>query len=531
MACGYSGFAEQIFRHVIKYTGLTAPAEAATTVKVERDALRKILHKIGRIALGLNHSGSNQEGDFMSTTNGGLRIERDSMGAMEVPGDTLYGASTMRAVLNFPISDLRFPRTFIRALGLVKLAAAKTNMALGLFDETAGKAVVEAAQEVADGKLDSHFVVDIFQTGSGTSTNTNANEVIANRATQILGGEPGSRLVHPNDHVNMGQSSNDVIPTAMHLAALMSVDRDLIPALEQLKDELQKKSEEFWPIIKTARTHLQDATPVRLGQVFMGYAGQAEYSIQRLARLKQALAEVALGGTAVGTGVNTHPEFASRTCQLLSEMTGLQVRETGNHFQAQAALDGIVEASGQLKTIAISLHKIANDIRFIACGPRAGLGEITVPEVQPGSSIMPGKVNPVIAESVVQVVAQVVGNDATVVLAGQGSYFELNTMMPVAAYNILQSISLLAASASNFSEQCVRGIQATDVGPEMVEKGLMLGTGLSPAIGYDAAAAIAKEAADTGRTIREVARQATDLSEAQLDNLLDPEAMTQPGLG
>ena len=531
MACGYSGFAEQIFRHVIKYTGLTAPAEAATTVKVERDALRKILHKIGRIALGLNHSGSNQEGDFMSTTNGGLRIERDSMGAMEVPGDALYGASTMRAVLNFPISDLRFPRTFIRALGLVKLAAAKTNMALGLFDETAGKAVVEAAQEVADGKLDSHFVVDIFQTGSGTSTNTNANEVIANRATQILGGEPGSRLVHPNDHVNMGQSSNDVIPTAMHLAALMSVDRDLIPALEQLKDELQKKSEEFWPIIKTARTHLQDATPVRLGQVFMGYAGQAEYSIQRLARLKQALAEVALGGTAVGTGVNTHPEFASRTCQLLSEMTGLQVRETGNHFQAQAALDGIVEASGQLKTIAISLHKIANDIRFIACGPRAGLGEITVPEVQPGSSIMPGKVNPVIAESVVQVVAQVVGNDATVVLAGQGSYFELNTMMPVAAYNILQSISLLAASASNFSEQCVRGIQATDVGPEMVEKGLMLGTGLSPAIGYDAAAAIAKEAAATGRTIREVARQATDLSEAQLDNLLDPEAMTQPGLG
>ena len=531
MACGYSGFAEQIFRHVIKYTGLTAPAEAATTVKVERDALRKILHKIGRIALGLNHSGSNQEGDFMSTTNGGLRIERDSMGAMEVPGDALYGASTMRAVLNFPISDLRFPRTFIRALGLVKLAAAKTNMALGLFDETAGKAVVEAAQEVADGKLDSHFVVDIFQTGSGTSTNTNANEVIANRATQILGGEPGSRLVHPNDHVNMGQSSNDVIPTAMHLAALMSVDRDLIPALEQLKDELQKKSEEFWPIIKTARTHLQDATPVRLGQVFMGYAGQAEYSIQRLARLKQALAEVALGGTAVGTGVNTHPEFASRTCQLLSEMTGLQVRETGNHFQAQAALDGIVEASGQLKTIAISLHKIANDIRFIACGPRAGLGEITVPEVQPGSSIMPGKVNPVIAESVVQVVAQVVGNDATVVLAGQGSYFELNTMMPVAAYNILQSISLLAASASNFSEQCVRGIQATDVGPEMVEKGLMLGTGLSPAIGYDAAAAIAKEAATTGRTIREVARQATDLSEAQLDNLLNPEAMTQPGLG
>ena len=473
-------------------------------------------------------SSPSKQGDI---NKGNVRIERDSMGPMEVPADALYGASTMRAVLNFPISDLRFPRAFIRALGLVKLAAAKTNQDLGLLDEKTAGAVVAAAQEVADGKQDRHFVLDIFQTGSGTSTNTNANEVIANRATQILGGEPGSRLVHPNDHVNMGQSSNDVIPTAIHLAALMSSRENLAPALEKLRAELAKKSEEFWPIVKTGRTHLQDATPVRLGQEFLGFAGQAENSLQRLARMNTALAEVALGGTAVGTGVNTHPEFASRTCRLLSEMTGVELTETGNHFQAQSTLDAIVEASGELKTIAISLHKIANDIRFIASGPRAGLGEITVPEVQPGSSIMPGKVNPVIAESVIQVVAQVVGNDATVMLAGQGSYFELNTMMPVAAYNILQSISLLAASANNFADQCVTGIEATSVGPAMVEKGLMLGTALTPAIGYDAAAALAKEAAATGKTIREVAKLKTELSDAELDRLLDPESMTQPGAG
>jgi fumarate hydratase class II len=450
---------------------------------------------------------------------------------MEVPAGALYGASTMRAVLNFPISDLRFPRSFIRSLGLVKLAAAKTNMALGLLAEKEGKAVVAAAQEVADGKMDEHFVLDVFQTGSGTSTNTNTNEVIANRASQILGGDLGSGLVHPNDHVNMGQSSNDVIPTCIHLAALMVAAEDLVPALEKLEGALQKKSEELWLVIKTGRTHLQDATPVRLGQEFLGFAGQAGYSIQRLGRMTDALAEVALGGTAVGTGVNTHPEFSARTCRLLSEMAGVQVRETDNHFQAQAALDGVVEASGILKTIAISLHKMANDIRFLACGPRAGLGEILVPEVQPGSSIMPGKVNPVISESVIQVVAQVVGNDATVTLAGQGGYFELNTMMPVAAYNILQSISLLAASADNFAEQCVKGIQATSVGPQMVEKGLMLGTALTPAIGYDAAAAIAKEAAATGSTIREMAKLKTNLSDAELDNLLNPAAMTEPGLG
>ena len=467
----------------------------------------------------------------MTTANSKVRVERDSMGPMEVPADALYGASTMRAVLNFPISDLRFPRSFIRALGLVKLAAAKTNMGLGLLDQKTGDAIVAAAQEVSDGKLDEHFVLDIFQTGSGTSTNTNANEVIANRASQTLGGDLGSRLVHPNDHVNMGQSSNDVIPTAIHLAALLAIKEDLIPGLERLGKELKSKSDQFWPVIKTGRTHLQDATPIRMGQVFLGFAGQAESSVTRLGRVQDALEEVALGGTAVGTGVNTHPEFSARTCKLLSEMTGVRIRETDNHFQAQCTLDALVEASGALKTVAVSLHKIANDIRLMACGPRAGFGEITVPEVQPGSSIMPGKVNPVISESVIQVVAQVFGNHEAVAMAGHGSYFELNTMMPVAAHNILQSISLLATSANNFAEQCVTGIEATSVGPEMLEKGLMLGTGLAPEIGYDAAAAIAKEAAATGKTIREVAKEKPSLSDADLDRLLDAQAMTEPGLG
>ena len=464
------------------------------------------------------------------TASPNVRIERDSMGEMEVPADALYGASTMRAVLNFPISGLRFPRTFIKALGLIKQSAARSNMSLGLLDERIGNAIVAAAQEVIDGQLDSHFVLDIFQTGSGTSTNTNANEVIANRASQLLGGDLGSRLVHPNDHVNMGQSSNDVIPTSIHLATLLAIKEDLIPGLENLATELEKKSEEFWPIIKTGRTHLQDATPVRLGQEFLGYAGQARYSIQRMQRAQEALAEVALGGTAVGTGVNTHPEFSSRTCAYASEASGVVIRETDNHFQAQSSLDALVEASGELKTVAISLHKIANDIRFIASGPRAGVGEIILPEVQPGSSIMPGKINPVIAESVVQVVAQVVGNDAAVTLAGQGGYFELNTMMPVAAHNILESVALLAASANNFADQCVEGIQATTVGPDMVEKGLMLGTALAPAIGYDAAAAIAKEAAASGATIREMAKEKTELSDDDLDTLLNPEGMTEPGV-
>ena len=460
-----------------------------------------------------------------------FRTERDSMGPMEVPADAYYGASTRRAELNFPISDLRFPRSFIHALALIKLAAARANMGLGLLEGHIGDAVVKAAQEVAQGKYDAQFVVDVFQTGSGTSNNTNANEVIANRATEIMGGQRGSRLVHPNDHVNMGQSSNDVIPTAIHLSALIQIKESLVPALEGLAAALEEKRGQFWPIIKTGRTHLQDATPVRLGQEFMGFAGQVEYSIQRLGHAQEQLSQVALGGTAVGTGVNTHPEFAGRVCQVLTEMAGVNVRETDNHFQAQNTLDAVVEASGVLRTVAISLHKIANDIRWMGSGPRAGIGELVLPEVQPGSSIMPGKINPVIAESVIQVAAQVLGNDATVALAGQGGYFELNMMMPVAAYNLLQSISLLASSADNFNQQCVKGIQATDTGPSMVEKGLMLGTALTPAIGYDKAAEIAKEAAATGSTIRVVAKRTTSLTDEELDELLDPVKMTEPGLG
>ncbi len=465
------------------------------------------------------------------STNPNTRIERDSMGEMEVPAEAYYGASTRRAQLNFPISDLRFPRSFIRALALIKLAAARVNHGLGLLDGNTAGAIQQASREVAEGKLDDQFVVDVFQTGSGTSTNTNANEVIANRATETMGGQRGSRLVHPNDHVNMGQSSNDVIPTAIHLSALTEISERLAPALERLRAALEEKSQEFWPIIKTGRTHLQDATPIRLGQEFKGYAGQVEYGIRRLYHAQEELSEVALGGTAVGTGVNTHPEFAGLVCQVLTELTNVPVRETDNHFQSQATLDAVVEASGALRTISVSLHKMANDIRWMGAGPRASLGEMELPVVQPGSSIMPGKVNPVIAESVVQVVAQVVGNDATVAQAGQGGYFELNTMMPVAAYNLLQSISLLAASADNFAEQCVKGLKATDTGPAMVERGLMLGTALTPAIGYDKAAEISKEAAATGATIREVAKKKTSLTDQQLDELLDPAKMTEPGLG
>jgi fumarate hydratase class II len=358
----------------------------------------------------------------------------------------------------------------------------------------------------------------------------NLNEVIANRATEILGGDRGSKLVHPNDHVNMGQSSNDTIPTAIHIAALLAVEEELIPALEHLQEELKKKSKEFWDVIKTGRTHLQDATPIRLGQEFLGWAGQAERGIARLRHAEDELREVALGGTAVGTGVNTHPEFAARVCEKLSAELGVEIRETTNHFQAQSSLDNAVAASGAFRTVAVSLYKIANDIRWLGSGPRAGLGELALPAVQPGSSIMPGKVNPVISESVTMVVAQVVGNDAVVAFAGAaGSIFELNLMMPVAAHNLLSSIHLLAAAARNFADQCVVGIQDTGHGPEMLERGLMLATALAPAIGYDAAADLAKTAFKEGKTIRELARERTDLTEEQLDHLLDPAAMTEPG--
>ena len=459
------------------------------------------------------------------------RIERDSMGEFEVPVDAYYGAQTMRAVVNFPISDLRFPRSFIRAIANVKLAAAHTNAALGLLDTDISAAIAAAAQEVADGKLDSEFVVDIFQTGSGTSTNMNANEVISNRAIENMGGVIGSRSpVHPNDHVNLGQSSNDVIPTAMHLAALESIRKELLPALRGLQAELERKSAEFMGVIKTGRTHLQDATPIWLGQEFTGYAGQVERAASRVEHASDVLSEVALGGTAVGTGVNTHPEFASRVCARLSESLGVEVRETDNHFQAQSTLDAAVEASGSLKTVAVSLMKIANDIRWLGSGPRAGIGEIELPEVQPGSSIMPGKVNPVIPESVCQVAAQVIGNDAAIAVAGQSGNFEINVMMPVTAYNLLQSIDLLAAAARNLGSQCVSGLTATGKGPEMVEMGLAIVTTLVPHIGYDASAAIAKKAQTTGRTVKEVAAEETDLSPEELDEILDPTTMTEPGL-
>lgn len=458
------------------------------------------------------------------------RIERDSMGEMQVPINAYYGASTRRAVLNFPISDLRFPRQFIQALGQIKQAAALVNSGLGTIDAQIAEAISQAAQEVIAGKLDEHFVLDIFQTGSGTSTNMNANEVIANRANELLGGSRGSRRVHPNDQVNFGQSSNDVIPTAIHLSAQVSIERELIPALEELQADLLAKAEEFMPIVKTGRTHLQDATPIRLGQEFLGYAGQIERGIARVRQAAQELSEVALGGTAVGTGVNTHPEFAALVCARLSAITGLSIHETSNHFQAQNSLDNIVAASGALNTLAVSLMKIANDIRWLGSGPRAGIGEIELPAVQPGSSIMPGKVNPVIAESVTMVCAQVMGNHTTITVAGQSGNFEINVMMPVAAYNLLQSINLLTTSARNFTRQCIQGIQATRRGPEMVERGLAICTSLAPVIGYDMAASIAKEAARSGRTIREVTREKTELTDADLERILDPASMTRPGL-
>ena len=464
------------------------------------------------------------------TSQNRYRIERDSMGEMEVPSDAYYGASTARAVKNFPISSLRFYRGFLRSLGLIKLAAARANMDLGLLNPELGNAIVQASQEVTDGKFNAYFVVDVFQTGSGTSTNMNANEVIANRAAEILGKPLGSKFVHPNDHVNLGQSSNDIIPTAIHLAAAIGLKERLLPALQEMERALRQKSEEFWPIIKTGRTHLQDATPIRLGQQFLGYAGQVERYIRRLQVARHELAEVALGGTAVGTGIGTHPEFAKRACDLLSELTGIAVRETDNHFQAQSTLDTIVSASGILRGASVSLMKIANDIRWLGSGPRAGLGELIIPEVQPGSSIMPGKVNPVIVESLLQVCAQVIGNDLTVAEAGQGGNFEVNLMMPVAGYNLLQSIDILAAAVLNFTEKCLKWLKATERGPAMVEQGLMLATALASHIGYDAAAAIAKEAADTGQTVREVARQRTNLPEEQLNTILDPARMTEPDL-
>src|SRR4051812_22662298 len=453
------------------------------------------------------------------------RIERDSMGEMQVPAEAMYGAQTARAVENFPISDLRFPKEFIWALALIKKHAAIVNAELKLIPRNIADAIAHAADEIQGGSWLDQFVVDVFQTGSGTSTNMNANEVIAFRASNLL----DKQKVHPNDHVNHGQSSNDVIPSAIHIAALWGIHNFLLPALEQLRVALEKKAKQFWDILKIGRTHLQDATPMRLGQEFSGYASQVEHAIARLKSLDQNLGELALGGTAVGTGINTHPEFARRTIARMAQETRLPLREAKNHFEAQAARDAVVEASGILKTVAVSLLKIANDIRFLGSGPRLGYGELKLPPTQPGSSIMPGKVNPVMAEMLMQVAAQVVGNDATIVLAATHGNFELNVMMPVMAYNLLQSISLLAHGSSVFARRCVEGLEAeTRKCEESIEQSLAMCTALAPLIGYDKAAQIAKTAHQTGRTIREVAKEMSGLDQATLDKALDPRSQTEP---
>jgi fumarate hydratase class II len=458
------------------------------------------------------------------------RIERDTMGELAVPADAYYGVQTARAIENFPISPLRFPRSFIRAMGLIKRSAASVNESLGLLNRKSAAAIRQAAQEVIDGTLDAEFPVDIFQTGSGTSTNMNTNEVIANRATEFLGGRRGSKLVHPNDHVNLGQSSNDVIPTAIHIAASETIQVQLIPALDRLHRALMGKAREFDRIVKIGRTHLQDATPVRLGQEFGGYARQIELGIQRVKHAQAAMSEVALGGTAVGTGLNCHPAFSKKVLAQISRETGCSFKEAANHFEAQSAQDALVEASGALRTVAVSLMKIANDVRWLGSGPRCGLGEIQLPETQPGSSIMPGKVNPVIAESVTMVCAQVIGNDATVTIGGQAGNFELLVMLPVMAYNLLQSIDLLASASTNFAARCIEGIGANeDRCRSLIEESLAMCTALAPEIGYEAAAKIAKDAFKSGKTVRAVAQEQQVLPDKRLAELLDPWRMTKSG--
>ena len=456
------------------------------------------------------------------------RIETDSLGEVKVPTSALYGAQTQRAAENFPISGLRMPRAMIRALGLLKRACARTNQDRGELDPKLAKAILQAADEVVDGRHDGEFVVDIFQTGSGTSSNMNTNEVIANRAIQILGGKIGTKSpVHPNDHVNRGQSSNDIIPTAIHIAILDSLNRNLLPPLEDLAEALEAKAKEFDDVIKIGRTHLQDAVPIRLGQEFSGYAFQIRQSLARLEAVRPHLAELALGGTAVGTGLNAPKGFAAKVIQLVAEETGLPLRQSPNLFEALASRDAVLAASGALRSTAISLMKIAEDIRWLGSGPRCGLGEIQLPELQPGSSIMPGKVNPVIPEMVMMVGAQVQGNDLAISVGGQGGHFELNTMMPVMVHNALQSIDILGNAARTFNERCVAGIQADRVRcAEMVEKSLAMVTALAPEIGYDAAAGIAKEAFKTGKTVREVAREKKLLSEEELTRILEPRRMT-----
>ncbi len=464
-----------------------------------------------------------------------VRIERDTMGEMQVPAEALYGASTQRAVENFPISGYRMPRPLLRALGLIKLAAAEANRKLGLLEPHLAGAIQRAAREVISGRLDEHFPVDVFQTGSGTSTNMNVNEVIANRAARLLGESAGSRAVHPNDHVNMGQSSNDVFPSAIHIAAVETLHGQLMPALHRLGQALREKAAETDDVVKIARTHLQDATPIRLGQVIGGWAAQLSHADRRVMQKVITLRELPIGGTAVGTGLNTHPDFARLVCEIINHETGEQFHEAPNHFEAQHARDALVGASAVLRTVAVSLTKIANDIRWMASGPRCGIGELRIPAVQPGSSIMPGKVNPVICEAVLQVCCQVVGNDAAIAWAGGmlGS-FELHTGMPVMAHNLLESVRLLSNAADVLREKCVTGLEADRQRcGELIERSLAMCTSLTPVIGYDAAAELAREAYRSGRTVREVARERIaagklPIDEKQLSELLDPRRMTGP---
>jgi fumarate hydratase class II len=458
----------------------------------------------------------------------GFRIEKDSLGEMHVPEDALYGAQTQRAVENFPISGQRFGRRFIQALGLIKGSAARTNLELGTLEEAVAHAIEAAAGEVADGRWDDQFVLDIYQTGSGTSTNMNTNEVVARRASALLDGD-GS--VHPNDHVNFGQSSNDVIPTAIHVAARVAIEEELLPALEHLRSALAAKAEAFDDVMKSGRTHLMDATPVRLGQEFSGYAAQVAKGIERVAVAAGELEELALGGTATGTGINTHAEFAGRTIARIAEATGVAFREADDHFEAQAAKDAAVQTAGALNTVATSFMKIADDVRWLGSGPTSGLFEIRLPSVQPGSSIMPGKVNPVMCEAMMMVCARVMGNHTTVTVAGSRGNFELNVMMPVLAHALLESIALLANVARAFTDRCVVGIEANEErARDLLEKNPSIATALNPYIGYDAAAVVAKESAKRGVSVRDVVREQGLLPEDEIDAALDVRSMTEPGL-
>jgi len=456
----------------------------------------------------------------------GYRIEKDSLGEMQVPEDALYGAQTQRAVENFPISGQRFGRRFIEALGTVKKAAALVNAEMGEVDGAVADAIVSAATEVVEGMWDGEFVLDVYQTGSGTSTNMNANEVIAHRATQIM----GSR-VHPNDHVNFAQSSNDVIPTAIHVSARVAIEHELIPALEHLRQALMDKAVAFDGIVKSGRTHLMDATPVRLGQEFKGYATQVKKGIERIQRASAELEELALGGTATGTGINTDPAFAGKAIAKIAELTGIAFREADDHFEAQGAKDAAVNASGALNTIATSLMKIADDLRWLGSGPTSGLHEIMLPAIQPGSSIMPGKVNPVMSEAVMMVCARVMGNHTTITIAGSRGNFELNVMMPVLVQSLLESITLLANSARAFTDKCVVGIEANEARcRELLELNPSIATALNPYIGYDKAAEVAKASAKEHKSVREIVLREGLLPEDKVDDALDVRGMTEPGL-